>query len=104
MALEKITLGTLTADGSGAWVKVTSAMHNHAGAIHIRATGTLGGGSLKIEGSQDQTNAYSTGAGGLLYEAGSAEVRLLAGEYVRVTVTGATSPNVQAFVLIPNSA
>ena len=103
MALEQIDLGELTADGSTPWVKITGAMRNSSKGVHVRVTGSLGGGTLAIEGSNDQDKAYGTGAAGELVAPSSAEVRLLAGEYMRVTLAGATGANLAAFVLLPGT-
>lgn len=102
MALEQIALGTLSADGSTAWIKVTNAMRAQSKGVHVRVTGTLGGGTITIEGSNNQSDAYGTGAAGVLTAPESAEVRLLAGEYIRATIAGSTTPSAAVFVLIPN--
>ena len=97
-------LGNLTADGSTTAHQVTGPEVSPTGHVNLRTTGNFGGGVLTYEGSQNGTDWYELGINGVISSAGGVEAKILEGEYVRSTLSGSTTPNVDTFILLAGTA
>lgn len=101
--LQVFALGNLAANGSTPWHQITGSDRSPTGSVNIRSTGNFGGGTLTYEGSRDAATSYSLGANAVFTDAGGAEVRLVEGEYVRATLSGAAGPDIDTDILLPGT-
>ena len=102
--LKKIDLGTLTANGSTPSHQVTGSEVSPTASVNLRSIGSFGGGVLRYEASQDRVDWYELGINGIISAPGGVEAKILEGEYVRSTLSGATNPNVSTFILLPGTS
>lgn len=92
--------GTLTADGSTPWVKVVSGGSGRSSGT-AAVQGNFGGGTATLEWSLDQSTATTAtdADGDIARTAAAVEAITLEGVWLRWTLSGATSPDLDWLII-----
>lgn len=98
--LKTVNLGTLAADGSTTAYQLSGSEVSPTSKVNIRSTGTFGGGILIYEGSIDSVSWYGLGAAATLTAPGGAELSMVAGEYIRATISGSAAPSALTEIIL----
>jgi len=98
MANKDQPFADLTADGSSSWVQVRSMMALDSAVLMLMFDGTWGGGTATIDFARnsDGDGAHDSGETGLTAN-GSFKLVVSPDLWIRATLTGATSPDLQGY-------